>query len=162
MKHNIGNMSNILKYIFKDRVKNNYIFEKSGIYHIFNEYIKIKKNNDKIILSAYDLFNNDIFHYIKPNLKINNSKLDKLMKKYFLQETLTKNEKLERKQLYYTNLYNNLIHIRPNILNYFDNLIKKNKYKSTYNFKNSKIVLINRKKPTKIEHNHFKSSGGQR
>ena len=162
LKVNIGNMSNILKYIFKDRVKNNYIFEKSGIYHIFNEYIKIKKNNDKIILSAYDLFNNDIFHYIKPNLKINNSKLDKLMKKYFLQETLTKNKNLERKQLYYTNLYNNLIYIRPKILNYFDNLIKINKYKYTYNLKNIKIVLINRKKPTKIEHNHFKSSGGQR
>ena len=46
LKINIGNMSNILKYIFKDRVKNNYIFEKSGIFHIFDEYMKIKMNNE--------------------------------------------------------------------------------------------------------------------
>lgn len=161
LKINIGNMSNIFKYIFKDRVKNNYIFEKSGIFHIFDEYMKIKMNNDNIILNAYDLFNNDIFHYIKPNLKFNISKLDNLMKKYFLRETLTKSENLERKQLYYTKLYNNLIHIRPNILNYFDNLIKQNKYISKYNLKKM-IILINRKKPTKLEHDSFKSTSGQR
>ena len=170
LKVNIGNMINILKYIFKDRVINNYIFTKSSMYDIFNEYLKIKKNNyknndknnDKIILNAYDLFDDSTFQYVKPNLKINNSKLNILMKKYFFQENLTQKENLERKNLYYTSLYNKLINIRPNILNYFDNLIKNNKYKFKYNLKNIKIVLINRPKPIKIEQNLFKTTSGQR
>ena len=56
LKINIGNMSNILKYIFKDRVKNNYIFEmieclspsQRGEFEITDAMNLVLENNIKI------------------------------------------------------------------------------------------------------------------
>ena len=61
VKINMDNLFNILKYIFNDRIENDYINNKKTIndkHEYFDLYITLlkNKNNNDIVLSAYDIF----------------------------------------------------------------------------------------------------------
>jgi len=175
VKINMNNLFNILKYIFTDRIENDYINNKNTIndrFDYFDLYITLlkNKNNDDIVLSAYDIFRFDRYKLVTKNYNHEEyKKLKMLFIDYyyykdknkkplnynFIEDEYIKN-KLRYKQLDITNKYIKLKKIRPYIIEFFES--------KTQNILDApSIVLIERKIPnTIIPYNLCDTSGGQR
>ena len=176
LKINIGNLFNILKYIFNERIENDYINNKTTIndkFELFDLYISLlkNKNNNDIVLKAYDIFISERFELLTKNynhdeykklkdLFINyhfyKDKNDKPSNFNLIKDEFLKN-KLRYKRLDITNKYIKLKKIRPYIIEFFESKIQKNILHS------HSIVLIERKIPnTIIPANICDARGGER
>jgi hypothetical protein len=177
IKINVGNFFNILKLIFGNRVKADYIKSKiisitGDKYNNYTTYIKLlkNKNNEDVLLCACDIFYEDIFKLITKNynhlefkkleeLYINyhyykNVKKDMILSDFLKTEKELFKNKNKYHQLYYTNKYITLLKYRPVIIDFFKSkIINKSEYK---------IILIERKIPQKISNNLQNNSAGQR
>ena len=173
VKINMGNLFNILKYIFNERIDFDYINNKTTINDKFDLYISLlkNKNNNDIVLKAYDIFISERFELLTKNynhdeykklkdLFINyhfyKDKNDKPSNFNLIKDEFLKN-KLRYKRLDITNKYIKLKKIRPYIIEFFESKIQKNILDSP------SIVLIERKIPnTIIPANICDARGGER
>jgi len=174
MKIELGNMDKILKLIFGDRIKFNYI--KSNLnsiagdkYIYFNTYIDLLKNKNKnksnILLDACDIFNEKYYKQI--NLRSFNENEYKEIEKMYISYYYCKNNFISTKcdesylsnkkkyiKMKYTDKYIKLCSYYSYINIYFNSKISN---KSTFS-----IILIERKIPKSINNSLINNYGGQR
>lgn len=151
-KFNLGQMVSILKYIFPNKIINNYdiSYKTSCIYDNYNLYCNLNNLNDNSLLPAYDIFENFIYLYIDQKNKINSNQIVNLTKRLE-----NKQANYNRKVLLYTHLNNDIINNRLKINSFFNSLVHlKRKYR--------KIILIEREQPKKFISDIFTSTGGER
>jgi hypothetical protein len=169
IKVNIYNFNKILDLIFKNRIK----YEKqekqekqekdnlnSSTYLNYDIFLKLGRDN-KLLLNRYDFFNDKYFQYSKEYKLFEKdyikykTKLDILTIKYYNKQ-ITKNENLERKILFYSNSYFQLIKSRFKICKYIHDRMP------IINIKCTPIILINRPKPKYFSSSNLFNTSGQR
>ena len=175
----LGNFKKILDVVFPNRIvefgeiKNKYEKEyydlntiKTGIYHLYDYYIKInylKMMNilpsNTLVITGYDIFYDTMYQYTKEKLNVSRNRFVVLMEKYLtfyytndVKYRLTRIEKEERKIYYYKFINNLLINNKSLFINYL------NKITQNIKITNKKILYIKRKKQTEYIDN-FEGGG---
>jgi len=177
MKINLGNMFNILKLIYGNRIKTNYIKptnnELTDKFNYFGTYIDISQhNNDSdILLNAFDIFNDKRYKQINTK-SFNYNEYKKLHQIYiFYYYSIYHNMPNECDNKFKKNCYKKITTNRYRELNFTNDYIKLNNCRLIINnFFNSKItnktifpiILIERKIPTNFTNELKNNAGGQR